>query len=136
MFDQGSAIKLFENARWGDTIICPYCKKGPSKVYRCLDNTYQCNNCKHSFSAVVGTFLHGTKIPLKKWLELINIYVSILAGAEECKTINDFIISNHLKRVTVNKMVKRLLAAKAKNDPILYNLIFLLVNNLKGKYAG
>lgn len=61
------AIIFFERLRWGDSIYCAYC--GTEKVSkRQADNRYHCSQCRKTFSVTTGTYMHGSKLPLKIWL--------------------------------------------------------------------
>lgn len=61
------AITFFERLRWGDSIHCAYC--GTDKVSkRQADNRYHCSQCRKTFSVTTGTYMHGSKLPLRIWL--------------------------------------------------------------------
>ncbi len=61
------AFAYFETLRWGGKNSCAYC--GSHKISaRQLDNRFHCSSCRRTFSVTAGTFLHGSKIPLKGWL--------------------------------------------------------------------
>ena len=62
-----NALSYFEHLRWGDRMKCAYCES--EKVSsRQIDNRFHCSTCRRTFSVTAGTFLHGSKIPLKAWL--------------------------------------------------------------------
>lgn len=54
--------------RWNTGIInCPNCNK--EHIYVFKDGIrYKCKNCKRIFTAVTGTAMHGTKLPLADWI--------------------------------------------------------------------
>jgi transposase-like protein len=65
-------IKHFEQARWGDTITCPYCFS--IEIWdRAKDLRLHCKSCKKSFSVTTNTHLHNTRLPLKKWMFAFSI---------------------------------------------------------------
>ncbi|MCD4795010.1 MAG: IS1595 family transposase [Bacteroidales bacterium] len=73
------AINYFESYRWKDGRICPYCKK-EHKGNRSKDNRFKCSKCKKSFSVKTGTYLHDTRLPLKKWLFMFSIITDAKKG--------------------------------------------------------
>jgi transposase-like protein len=64
---EASVYDLLEQTRWVRKRVCPKCKvEHTNKRY---DNfQYYCSKCKYRFSVLTGTYLHGTRIPLQKWL--------------------------------------------------------------------
>jgi transposase-like protein len=72
-FPEGlDAVKYFEFLRWGLLIKCTYCNS--SKINRRYsDYRFHCGECSKVFSVTSGTFLHGTRIPLKSWLYAFSI---------------------------------------------------------------
>ena len=60
-------LKFLEKLRWPDTPICPRC--GSPKVCRLYARAFfECYTCRKQFSAISGTILHGTHLPLQKWI--------------------------------------------------------------------
>jgi transposase-like protein len=66
---------------WNDKPVCPYCggtnittlkKEG---VYRCKSSA-----CKKDFTVRVGTVMHKSKIPLRKWLYAMYLVVTSRKG--------------------------------------------------------
>jgi len=74
-----SCIEHIEKVRWNNEPRCPYCsstKQSPmKKEYR-----YHCNNCNTSFSVMVGTIFHNTKLPLQKWFLAISLVINAKKG--------------------------------------------------------
>lgn len=79
--DERSARVYFEKQMWNDEPVCPYCggahittlkKEG---VYRCKSNA-----CKKDFTVRVGTVMHKSKIPLRKWLYAMYLVVTSRKG--------------------------------------------------------
>lgn len=70
--DENAAREHFEEVRWPNGPVCPYCagsetvaplggkSKGPG--------WYHCRVCRKQFTALVGTVYHRSHIPLHKWL--------------------------------------------------------------------
>jgi transposase-like protein len=61
------ALTYFEQLRWGNKTHCAYCQSEKVSA-RQIDNRFHCSSCRKTFSVTAGTFLHGSKIPLKGWL--------------------------------------------------------------------
>ena len=69
-----SAIKYFEQIRWGKKPKCAYC--GSKKLSKRLkDLRFKCYSCNRTTYVTVGTFLHGTNIKLIVWLKAL-LFVS------------------------------------------------------------
>lgn len=66
--DNKTCHQLLASKRWADgVIICAHCKHEESYVYK--DGiTYKCKKCRKQFTAVTGTFMANTKLPLSDWL--------------------------------------------------------------------
>jgi transposase-like protein len=66
------AVKYFELARWGDEAACPYCSSlhvtGFDKELR-----HKCYDCGNTFSVTAKTYLHHTRVPLKRWLMAFSV---------------------------------------------------------------
>jgi transposase-like protein len=79
--NETSARVYFEKQMWNDKPVCPYCggtnittlkKEG---VYRCKSSA-----CKKDFTVRVGTVMHKSKIPLRKWLYAMYLVVTSRKG--------------------------------------------------------
>ncbi|MCF6365722.1 MAG: IS1595 family transposase [Bacteroidales bacterium] len=66
------AVEYFESFRWKNKRKCPYCGE-LHKGNRNKDKRFKCTYCKKSFSVTTNTYLHDTRIPLKKWLFMFSI---------------------------------------------------------------
>lgn len=94
--DNSAAEQWFEFAMWGKTgRYCPHCgavktfqtsSKVPSKKYRC-------STCYKYFTIKTGTFLHGTHIPLRKWVYAIYLMLTHLRGIPSMKVYRDLRIT-------------------------------------------
>lgn len=74
--DEGAAVELFEEMRWGDEPYCPRDGCGSMDVYkmtkRGLDernNRYlwRCRDCGRQFTVRIGTVMEESPIPLHVW---------------------------------------------------------------------
>lgn len=58
--------ELLERLRWPDGVTCPRC--GSQSVYQIHDRgQFDCNACRYQFSVTVGTVMHDSHLPLRKW---------------------------------------------------------------------
>lgn len=87
--DEASAYKFLEELRWGKDAAnqsCPHCEApGPHYYLNPLNGTsrktrtgansqrrvWKCRACRKQFSAITGTVMHGTKIPVRTWVLVI-----------------------------------------------------------------
>jgi transposase-like protein len=81
-------IKYLEASLWNGNVVSPY--DSSSKVYKCKNNYYKCNNTKKLFNVRTGTFLECSNVKLTKWF--IAIYY----------------IVNHKKGISSNQLAKDL----------------------------
>ena len=65
--DQEAAIELFEEERWPNGPICPFCDSAATTPIPSR-RRHQCNACRKQFSVRTGTVFGNSKIPLHKWL--------------------------------------------------------------------
>ncbi len=72
-------IKYFESYRWKKERTCPHCDTIHAGN-RNKDFRFKCTNCKKSFSVTTKTYLHNTRLPLKKWLLMFSIVCDAKKG--------------------------------------------------------
>lgn len=76
---EDKARKLFEQMRWPDGPVCPHCRNHKDKPIYTLKSkkdtlkparagVYKCGACRKQFTAMVGTVLSDSHIPISKWL--------------------------------------------------------------------
>lgn len=80
LFDTDDKCRAFlEQARWGDTPSCAHC--GSIKVWRRTKTRFfDCGDCGKPFSALVGTPMQDTKLPLTKWFLAIYLLAETSKG--------------------------------------------------------
>jgi transposase-like protein len=64
------ARDFIEEARWRGTPTCPHC--GTERAYRLKGSAtrpgvWKCAECRKQFTVTVGTVMHRSHIPLRKW---------------------------------------------------------------------
>jgi len=61
------ARAFLEKMRWPNGVVCPRC--GHEHISRLAAyGKYECAKCEYQFSVTSGTFMHKTRVPLRKWL--------------------------------------------------------------------
>ena len=65
--DEKSARGFFEAASWPDGPVCPYCESDRITTLK-REGYYACKTCRMDFTVRVGTLMHRSKIPIRKWL--------------------------------------------------------------------
>jgi transposase-like protein len=82
--------EYLERFRWNGNPVCPFCNS--DRPYKLKDNkTYKCSNkeCKHKFTATVGTIFENTKIPLSKWFVAMYLITSHKKGISSLQLHRD-----------------------------------------------
>lgn len=68
MFPTEEAARAYlEQKRWVNGRTCPHCGNVHTSVLKKV-GYYRCKGCKKDFTVRVGTVMHRSKIPLKKWV--------------------------------------------------------------------
>jgi transposase-like protein len=82
--DEAKARAHFEATRWPDGAYCPFC--GQFETVKKLggksmgDGWYHCTDCRKKFTALVGTVLERSHIPLTKWLMAMHLMCASKKG--------------------------------------------------------
>ena len=65
----------FTALRWPDGPVCPWC--GSKKVYRRKRRqNFKCAACGGDYSVTTGTIFASRKMPLERYAEIVERYVS------------------------------------------------------------
>jgi len=66
------ARAFLEEMRWPDGVTCPRC--GHEHISRLKDyHKFECAACEYQFSVTSGTFMHKTRVSLRKWLYAVYL---------------------------------------------------------------
>jgi transposase-like protein len=76
---EASARIWFENHRWNGKPVCPSCGSGSITTLK-DEGYYGCRDCKGKFTVRVGTVMHRSHIPLRKWLFAMYLIVTSRKG--------------------------------------------------------
>ncbi len=80
MFPNEASARIYlEKQMWNDNPVCPYCgKKHITNLKK--EGVYRCKSCTKDFTVRVGTVMHKSKIPLRKWLYAMYLVVTSRKG--------------------------------------------------------
>ncbi|MBR1618655.1 IS1595 family transposase [bacterium] len=81
-------IRFLESILWEGEPVSPYDIN--SKVYKCRDGWYKCQNTGKEFNILTGTLFQGTKIPLPVWFEIIFREHSDKGGLAATTVMRDY----------------------------------------------
>lgn len=104
--DEASAERWFEETRWANhKRHCGHC--GSTDTYETPKRKpmpYRCRTCQTYFSVRTGTVLQDSRLPLRKWLFAVYLYVTSLKGVSSLKLHRDL----HVTQKTAWYMLHRL----------------------------
>lgn len=87
--DPNAAREFFENQRWPDGAICPFCgvvgesyrlKAKPDSKSPVRTGVWKCRGCRKQFTVTKGTIFEDSHIPLNTWLMTIHLICSSKKG--------------------------------------------------------
>ena len=89
--DETSAVKWFEDTRWPDgERHCGHCGSTETKeVPNAKPMPYWCKSCRSYFSVRTGSMLQSSRLPLRKWVFAVYLYVTNLKGVSSMKLHRD-----------------------------------------------
>lgn len=92
--DDAAAERWFEEARWGEAgkpAYCPHC--GCDDKLRAVPSRqplpYWCGSCRRNFSVRVGTVMHRSRIPPRKWAIAVYLWATSLKSVSSMKLHRD-----------------------------------------------
>lgn len=80
---EAEAREFLEEVRWQGHPVCPHC--GGTDAYRLKGTATRpgvrkCSKCRKQFTVTVGTVMHRSHIPLKKWVIAFHLMSSSKKG--------------------------------------------------------
>src|SRR5215212_10369684 len=74
------ARAFMEQLRWPDGVRCPRCDatRGISRIG--TRGQFDCETCNYQFSVRAGTVLHGSRLPLSKWVLAVYLMTESADG--------------------------------------------------------
>lgn len=119
--NQEACIARLEEARWGDSPVCPHC--GSEHVARKRENhrvgRWNCRSCKSSFNVLSKTIFQKTKIPLQKWF----LGIAILLNAKKSVSAEQLSRDLDLTSQTAWYMAMRIRKAMADDSVFLHGIV-------------
>jgi len=115
---QSDCIKHLELVRWNNEPVCPYCK---SKKQTPLpkEHRYHCNNCNTSYSVLVGTIFHKTRLDLQKWFLAITLVLNAKKGISARQLARDIEVTKD----TAWYMIMRIRAAFVEQGELMEGIV-------------
>lgn len=125
--DEGCCVHILEKIMWNDLPTCPYCN---SNNYSKLKDElrYHCNNCNTSYSVMVNSIFHKTKVPLQKWFYIMylkeanKLDVSVRSLAQELAVTKD----------TANRIVNKINNFYFQNEYLFTSIYSIITKILTG----
>lgn len=128
--DEARARTFVETLVWPDGPFCPHCKSIRVYRFRPVKTTrggearaprvglFECGNCAAQFTVKTCTPLHGTKLPLLKWIKALFYLLSSSKG------VSSVVLARHLgvTQPTAWKMahaIRELLDNRHEAEPVL-----------------
>ena len=88
--DETAALRWFEEVRWADGRYCGHCGSEHTKpVKNEKPMPYWCTDCRKYFSIKTGTPMHGSNLPLQKWVIAFYLMSTSLKGVSSMKIHRD-----------------------------------------------
>ena len=88
--DEEAARTWFEETQWGSERHCGHCGCTDTvEVPNAKPMPYWCRGCKSYFSVRTGTAFENSRLPLRKWVFAIYLYVTNLKGVSSMKLHRD-----------------------------------------------
>ena len=115
---QQSCIDHLEQVRWNNEPVCPYCMS-KNQTKRKNTNRYHCNNCNTSFSVMVNTVFHNTKLDFQKWFLAITLVLNARKGLSARQLARDIEVTKD----TAWSMLMRLRKAMTEYGDLLEGIV-------------
>jgi len=77
--DEKSARIYLEKIVWNDSPFCPYCGDNSITTLK-KEGYYRCRSCRKDFTVRVGTMMHKSKIPIRKWFMALYLVCTARKG--------------------------------------------------------
>ncbi|MCY4231811.1 MAG: IS1595 family transposase, partial [Alphaproteobacteria bacterium] len=88
--DEASAERWFIETRWPEGRTCPHCGSDHTTELKSRKPMpYFCNGCRSYFSVRTGTPLQNSRLPLRKWVFAVYLYVTNLKSVSSMKLHRD-----------------------------------------------
>ena len=91
---EDAAREWFEVRIWPEGRHCPHC--GSTRTHQGDGGNgmpYRCSDCREYFSVKIGTLMHNSRLPLRKWAFAIYLHLTSLKGVSSMKLHRDIGVS-------------------------------------------
>jgi transposase-like protein len=109
--DEAQARAVLERLRWADGVVCPHCNGRDTKRFRddsTRSGVHKCKGCRRQFTVTVGTIMHGTRVPLNRWLAAFSLACHSRRGVSALELKERLSLGSY---ETAWNMARRMLAA-------------------------
>ena len=74
------AVNFYEKSRWPKGVTCLHCQS--KRIYKVKNRlgSYQCKDCRDTFTVQTGTVFEKSKVPLRKWLYAVYLLQTARKG--------------------------------------------------------
>ena len=127
--DEDTAIKWFEDKRWGGRAICPSCNSEHIWEQKSKKNFYQCRSCRMEFSVRTNTVMHRSHIPAHKWLYAMYCLVTARKGVSSLQLSKELGVTQKSSWF----LLQRLREACDSGDPLLGRVVEIDATYIGGK---
>jgi transposase-like protein len=116
--DEEAARKHFEALRWPNGRVCPHCGVVDNSVELKGASTraglYKCRACDLQFSAMIGTVMESSHVPMSKWALAFHLMASSKKGVSAHQLMRMLGLGSYR---TAWFMAHRVREAMAEHDP-------------------
>lgn len=116
--DEDAARKHFEGLRWPNGTVCPHCgvidEATELKGEAHRDGLWKCRACERQFTAMIGTVMESSHIPLTKWALGFHLMASSKKGISAHQLMRNLGLGSYR---TAWFMAHRIREAMADHDP-------------------
>lgn len=117
---QEDCIKYLEQIRWNGIPRCPHCHT-TRQTPQPKEQRYHCGVCRSSYSVMVRTVFHNTKIDLQKWFTVIPLVI------KDRMSVRQIAKAIQVSKDTACLMIERVRIAH-REEPELINKFLNLEN--------
>lgn len=124
-------IKLLEQIRWEEGIVCPYCgsHKISTKSEKNQMDRHQCQECNKSFTVLVGTIFHKAR-KLPEWFMILGLMLNAKKSKSSYEISRDIGMRQASVWDIMNKIRK---AMETKESVLLKGIIEMDETYIGGK---
>lgn len=116
------ARAYLERIRWPQGPRCPHCGaddrcfavRGRSERYR--PGLWKCGACRRQFTVTVGTAMHGSKVPLSRWVQAFRLICSRRQGISALQLQRDLQLGSYRTAWRMVEQIRQVFANEAASE--------------------